>query len=189
MNSGLPRQGGFTLIELLITLMIFTLLAGAVSFSWSRLIATNEHTQTVNQTQRIFALARSFAVNQKTLTTICPLSPPNGCVDDWNQPVSIFPDENNDRQPDNGRIHKTFSLAKPRTTLYSRTAGRGYFQMSADGMSHGTMGSIVTCSNGGNGSTRLTYLALNIAGRVRTLQDEDHDGKLKLPWGTEISCP
>lgn len=182
------RQAGFSLLELLITLSILLILAGAASFSWSILISKNHHTQTVNTTERMFSLARSFAVNQKTLTTICPLSATDQCVDDWNQPVSIFPDANNDREPDDGIIHRTFDLATGQTQLRSRTAGRGYFQLNPAGMSHGTMGSLIACSRSDSESTQMTYIALNIGGRLRALQDEDSDGVITLPWGTIITC-
>ena len=189
MTSSFQSPRGFTLVELLFSLALTAILAGAASASWTHLITSNHHSETVNKAQRAFALARSFAVHQKTLTTICPLSQTLECVDDWNRKISIFPDADNNRQPDNGRIHRTFTLSKSRTELYSRTAGRGYFQLSSEGMSHGTLGSLVACSPIDSAKIKMTYVALNISGRVRTLQDDDQDGRIRLPWGTQITCP
>ncbi|WP_170005832.1 GspH/FimT family protein [Marinobacter guineae] len=185
----LMKARGFTLVELVLTLALLAFLAGIASTSWTRLISETRHTDIVNGTYRMFALARSYAVHQKTLTTICPLSAALRCIDDWNRPVSVFPDRNNDKRPDNGRIHRVFNLTKSNSRLYSRTAGRGYFQLAPNGMSHGTMGSLVACSQSGDQSAAMSYLALNIGGRLRTLRDKDGDGAIRLPWGTTITCP
>lgn len=185
----LMKARGFTLVELAITLALLALLAGIASTSWTRLISETRHADIVNGTHRMFALARSYAVHRKILTTICPLSAAQRCVDNWNKPVSVFPDRDNDKRPDNGRIHRVFNLSKSHSRLYSRTAGRGYFQLGPDGMSHGTMGSLVACSQSGNQGVAMSYLALNIGGRLRTLRDKDGDGTIRLPWGTTITCP
>jgi len=180
---------GFTLIELVVTLTLIAILAGLASTSWTSLIASTRHKDVVNDTHRMFALARSYAINRRTLTTVCPLSISLKCTDDWSNTVSIFPDENNDKRPDNARVYQVFNLAKNHSRLYSRTAGRGYFQLSPNGMSHGTMGSLVACSHSGDGSIEMSYLALNIGGRLRHLHDDDGDGTIKLPWGTTLTCP
>jgi type IV fimbrial biogenesis protein FimT len=179
---------GLTLIEVILAIALFSILASIAATSWTQLVSSSRHTEMVNSTHRMFAAARSHAVHHKTLTTICPLSASGQCFDDWSQPISIFPDSNNDKRPDNASIHRTFNLSSTNSILTSRTAGRGYFQFAADGMSHGTMGSLIACSVGGD-RVRMSYLALNIGGRLRTLSDEDQDGIITLPWGTTVSCP
>ena len=180
---------GFTLIELIVTLALIGLLAGLASNSWTSLISSTRHTGVINDTHRMFALARSYSVTQRVLTTICPLSASLTCTDNWNNPVSVFPDRDNDKRPDGARIHKVFDLAKGHSKLYSRTAGRGYFQLSPNGMSHGTMGSLVVCSLSGGDSAEISYLALNIGGRLRHLRDDNGDRVIKLPWGVSLTCP
>ncbi|WP_323751923.1 GspH/FimT family pseudopilin [Marinobacter sp.] len=179
---------GFTLVELLATLTLISVVVGIAIPSWNQLIAASRHTSTVNDIHRMFATARSFAIHQKTLTTICPLSPTLNCTNDWSASVSVFPDGDNDQQPDNGKIYRTFELLHRGTTLQSRTAGKGYFQIGPNGMSHGSMGSLIACTEQPNGSTTMSYIALNIGGRLRTLHDDDDDGDLRLPWGARVSC-
>ncbi|MEO9524982.1 GspH/FimT family protein [Marinobacter alexandrii] len=180
---------GFTLIELLVTVVLLTLLAGMASTSWSTLIASSQHRQMVNDLHLVFAVARSYATDKRGLTTICPLSEAQKCVDDWSLPISIFTDKNNDRRPDNGQIHRVFNPVPSRSTIYSRTAGRGYFQLAPDGMSHGTLGSLVACSNMPGAPNRMSYIAMNFGGRLRVLDDKDGDGTIKLPWGPVLTCP
>lgn len=180
---------GFTLIELIVTLALVAVLAGFASASWTSIVTSTRHTDIVNGAHRMFALARSYAINQRTLTTVCPLSASLTCTNDWNKPVSIFPDRDNDKRPDDAKVHRIFNLTKGRSKLYSRTAGRGYFQFSPNGMSHGTMGSLVACSFYGDGSVEMSYLALNIGGRLRSLHDDDGNGVITLPWGAKLTCP
>lgn len=180
---------GLTLIELIVTIALMAILTGFASMSWTKLASATRHTDLVNGTLRMFAIARSHAVHHKTLTTICPLSTTGACIDEWDKPISIFPDRDNNRRPDGGVVHRTVGLSKTNSVLISRTAGRGYFQLASNGMSHGTMGSLIACSKDGDSIIEMSYLALNIGGRLRTLHDENGDGNITLPWGTEISCP
>ncbi|ERS84018.1 MULTISPECIES: GspH/FimT family pseudopilin [Marinobacter] len=182
------RSGGFTLIELTLTLSIMAILATLASVSWPQLITSTRHTDTVNQIHRMFASARSLAVTRRTVITVCPLTPAQSCIDDWNRPVHVFLDADNDKRPDNGRSHQVFHLNDNQARLHTRTAGRGYFQFASTGMSRGTMGSIVVCSGTQPNDIRMSYLALNIGGRLRSLDDEDRDGTIRLPWGTTVVC-
>lgn len=185
----LPKGSrGFTLIELLTTMAILAILAGFVS-ALTPIVTSTRHTEVVNTTFRIFSLARSYAVNRNTLTTICPLSASMECVDDWSRPISVFPDKDNDKRPDAGQIFQLFRTTSDQSSLFSRTAGRGYFQLAPNGMSHGSMGSLVVCTNIGNGSFKMSYIALNLGGRLRSLDDADQDGVIRLPWGATITCP
>lgn len=182
-------HSGFTLVELVITLVLLSLLAGMASTSWNTLMTSSRHRQMVNDIRLMFSVARSYATDKRGLTTVCPLSKAQKCVDDWSLPVAVFTDKNNDKRPDNGKIHRLFRPVPDRSTLYSRTAGRGYFQLAPDGMSRGTMGSLIACSGASGSARQMSYLALNIGGRLRVLDDSDGDGKIKLPWGPVLTCP
>ncbi len=181
-------SAGFTLVELIIALALLVLLAGMASHSWHSQIRSSQHRQMVSNFQQLFAVARSYATDQRGLTTICPLSEAQRCVDDWSLPIAVFMDKNNDKRPDGGKIHRFFEPVPHHAHVYSRTAGRGYFQLAANGMSHGTLGSLVACSQMVEAPAKISYIALNIGGRVRVLKDEDEDGTIKLPWGPVLRC-
>jgi type IV fimbrial biogenesis protein FimT len=50
------------------------------------------------------------------------------------------------------------------------------------------MGSLVACTSAGDSLLEMSYLALNIGGRLRTLADDDNDGIITLPWGATVTC-
>lgn len=179
---------GFTLVELVISLVLLSLLAGMASHYWDSQIRSSQHRQMVSNFRLMFAVARSYATDHRGLTTICPLSDAQRCVDDWTLPIAVFMDKDNDKRPDAGKVFRLFEPLPRHSQVYSRTAGRGYFQLAPNGMSHGTLGSLVACSQMAEAPAKISYIALNIGGRLRVLEDEDEDGTIKLPWGPVLHC-
>lgn len=181
------REAGFSLLELIITIVILSIAAGFTSQAWGWWISKTRHRVILENYHTLFAYARWTAASQNTLVTVCPLSIKNLCIDDWEQPVSVFLDSDNDKAPDGGQILKQISVDLGNYNLRSRTAGRGYFQFNNRGMTHGAMGSLILCpQNLKNGV--MSYMPVNIAGRFRAEHDEDRDGIIRLPWGTKLSC-
>lgn len=182
-----PHQAGFTLLELIVTIIILAIVAGFTSQNWGSWISKTRHRAILENYYSLFAYARWTAASNNTLVTVCPLAPNSHCTDDWQQPVTVFLDSNNDKAPDGGEILRQLEVDLGTYTLRSRTAGRGYFQFNDRGMTHGAMGSLVLCP-GDPAEGTMSYMPVNIAGRFRAEHDEDADGSIRLPWGATISC-
>ncbi|SFN45262.1 GspH/FimT family pseudopilin [Marinobacter pelagius] len=181
------RPAGFTLPELVITIAILAIVSGLAVQGWNTVVERSRHRTIIDTYHSLFAFARWAAASNHSLVTICPLSEKNECVDDWQQPVSVFVDVNNDKQPDNGEILRVQEPVSHPFTMYSRTAGRGYFQFNEKGFAYGSLGSLVLCPAEPETGT-MTYMAVNMVGRFRVQSDKDGDGTIKLRWGAEITC-
>ncbi|WP_336368332.1 GspH/FimT family pseudopilin [Marinobacter sp. C2H3] len=181
------RHAGFTLIELVVMLAILAITAAFASNSWGRFIERSTQRTVINDLHTVFAYARWSAASRRSLITVCPLSTNNTCVDDWNRPISVFVDENRDKQPDQSPL-RTFAPELGAFKLHSRTAGRGYFRFDERGMISGSMGSLVLCPANFMHST-MSYMPINIVGRFRVEQDDDGDGMISLSWGGKVTCP
>lgn len=180
------RQAGFSLLELAITIVILAIATSFSSQAWSWWVSKTRNRVILEDYHSLFAYARWSAVSHRSLVTVCPLSN-NRCIDDWQRPISIFLDSNNDKAPDGGNVLKQLNIELGTYTVKSRTAGRGYFQFNSKGMTHGAMGSLVLCPSNTDSGT-MAYMPVNIAGRFRAELDRDADGEIKLPWGTTVSC-
>jgi len=181
------KFAGFTLLELVITIALVAIVTGFATQSFGRWVEQSKHRTLIEHYHSVFAFARWSAASQRQLVTVCPLSLKNVCVDNWQRPISVFDDSDNDKQPDGGTVLREFPLDLDGFKLHSRTAGRGYFQFNPEGMTHGAMGSLVLCptvTTSGN----MSYMAINIAGRFRVEHDEDADGMIELSWGTKVYC-
>ena len=181
-------SAGFTLVELMITLIVLAIAVSIGIPSLNQLVTSNRHSELLNQYLGAFAMARSQAVTNKTITAICPLDSSAACHDNWNQPVSIFPDADKDQKPDHGEIWRVVTIETESFNINSRTAGSGSFHFGSDGMIHGGTGSVVICPEKAS-SKQMTYLAVSLGGRARYTTDEDGDGKISLSWGGNITCP
>ena len=181
------RQGGFSLIELAIVLTILAITTSFAFQGWNIWVHKAQHRAIVEKYHGLFAFARWSAASQRKLVTACPLSDKQVCVDNWALPVTVFIDENNDKQPDNGQILRQLPPELYSFTLRSRTGGRGYFQFNDEGMAHGALGSLVLCPTD-TLSGAMTYMPVNMAGRFRVEYDKDADGIIKLRWGVTIKC-
>lgn len=185
-NISLPHRG-VTLLELLVTLTILSLILGISVPAVEALILSNKKSHLVNQYFGAFAYARYQAVSTKTITAICPLDENFQCIDDWNRPISIFPDSDYDASPDSRIIWRTMDPVTDRLRIYSRTGGRGTFHFGPDGMIYGATGSIVICPEDLS-TGHMTYIAVNLGGRTRKVTDDNGDGEITLHWGGHVTC-
>lgn len=181
------RPAGFTLLELVIAIAILGIVSSLTVQGWSTALERGRHRSILDTYHNFFAFARWAAASKRSLVTICPLSEQNECVDDWQRPVSVFMDADNDKKPDNGEILREMQPVNPPFTMRSRTAGRGYFQFNEKGFAYGSLGSLVLCPANLETAT-MTYMAVNMAGRFRVQSDKDGDGIIRLRWGAKISC-
>lgn len=181
------RNTGFTLLELVLVLSILAIASGFAVPNFANWSDRSKQKTIVNEIHTAFSLARWTAATHRSNVTLCPLSSANECIDDWHREISVFLDANNDKRPDSGEILRVVSPRIDGFTLFSRTAGRGYFQFDDRGMNHGALGSLVLCPENVE-SGAMTYMAVNMGGRFRSETDKDADGSIRLPWGTIVKC-
>jgi len=179
---------GFTLVELLVTLVVLAITISIGVPSFNQLVISNHQSELLNRYLGAFAMARSQAVMNGTITAICPLNTASECHDDWNQPVSIFPDADKDQKPDGGEIWRVITVGHNKLKTHSRTGASGSLHFGTDGMIHGGTGSVVICPEDVS-SGQMTYVAVSLGGRPRYVTDNDGDGKITLSWGGEVTCP
>lgn len=178
---------GFTLPELIITTAILAIILSVATPSWQQWTESSAHRTLINEYHTLFSFARWSAASHRLLVTVCPLSTQDKCVDDWQMPISVFFDSNNDKKPDDNRVLRKVDLTSTFFRTASRTGGKGYFQFNSKGMIHGAMGSLILCPSGVAG-TKMSYMAINKGGRFRVQHDTDEDRIIKLPWGVKITC-
>ena len=188
MSLDADKFSGFTLVELVITITIAAILMSIAIPGMNLLLKRNAQKNLIAQHFNAFAFARSQAALQLTVVTLCPLNVDGECHDDWDKPVSVFPDSDRDGKPDDGIVWRVFDVESQHFSTTSRTGGNGYFRYSPDGTTYGLAGGLVVCPNA-SATGGMTYLALNKSGRLRKAADRDNDGIITTYWGATIRCP
>lgn len=188
MTSRPFRQGGFTLIELIVVLAILVILITMAIPGFNQLLGQSARKDLISKHFNAFAFARSQAALEMTIVTLCPIAADGSCHDDWNKPVSVFPDDDGNGRPDGGIVWRVFDLESRRFSIFSRTGGTGQFRYSPDGMTYGLTGSLVICPEP-PATDGMTYIALSKSGRLRKEADRDSDGVITTHWGATITCP
>ncbi|ROU00651.1 prepilin-type N-terminal cleavage/methylation domain-containing protein [Marinobacter sp. R17] len=186
-NQALLRTG-FTLIELLVTLAVAAISVTYAINGFGSIYDRHRNATFLNRLHNSFNYARSLALQSNSITTLCPLEPGSGkCTNDWHGTISIFIDSDNDREPDEGRIERVFDIPDE-FHITVRPASKGYFQFTASGLSHGTLGGLLICHQT-EFVDFMAYAAMNMGGRYRDQADNDHDGVIETSSGANLSCP
>ncbi|TGN38599.1 GspH/FimT family pseudopilin [Marinobacter confluentis] len=184
------KQSGFTLLELMITITIAVIIASAATAGWQSLIESTSSQRVRSTLVNSFADARSHAVTQNQTTTLCPLDANQVCTANWNQPISVFLDPNNDRAITSDTEILSVHHPIPNGSLTASKSGpaeRRYFQYNPDGTAKGTIGNIVWCPEDGNASLAI-QLRMNFGGRITWALDQDNDGIREDAQGQALAC-
>jgi len=179
---------GFTLVELIATLAIVGLLLSYGAPSLSKLVEDNKADANIRSFLNIFSLARSRAVLSSQIVTICPSNDFISCTNDWQLPIIVFTDKDNNKAiTGTDKLIHSYPHQQYEIDIEVHPTHKQYFQYSATGLSHGTPGNIVFCPKSRNMS-HARQVVISFSGRVRVSIDSDHDGLVEDAYGSVLSC-
>jgi len=181
------RSRGFTLIELVICIALLVTIIAASTHSIGNLVDRQRSQSEIKGLMRTFHLARTSAINHAQIVTICPLGSDGRCTSDWNSPVSIFLDPDNQKALNNSDFLVHVFHGSGNGHFQPAPSNRRYFQFSSLGTSRGTMGNVTWCARNDEPTLRQ-QLIISRSGRLRFAQDRNNDGVKEKYDGTPISC-
>lgn len=184
------NQHGMTLLELLVTVAISAILLTVVSVSWTPVAEAFHASAVQNNLQRMFTLARSTAVHENTVVTLCPVSTEGKCTSAWNNPVAIFADPKNLKEiVSEGLIIRQVNAIRTGELIPSNSGAgpRRYFQFNSDGASKGSIGHLTWCPPSRE-AKRANHVRINFGGRLIWSRDTNGDGIVEDAKGNNISC-
>ncbi|MEQ6886212.1 GspH/FimT family pseudopilin [Salicola sp. Rm-C-2C1-2] len=182
------KQCGVTLLELIIVIAVLAIATTTVVPGMQKLFENTARRSQMQSMVGLFHLARTEAVSQGTIVTICPLDASNQCTGDWQRPVHVFADPDNQRALTSNQA--VFRVKEPPESgnWHVRVGNRGYFQYRPNGMARGTLGNLTWCPESGD-ETNAGQLIINMGGRLRYAQDQSGDGIVQGSSGQPVSCP
>jgi type IV fimbrial biogenesis protein FimT len=184
------RVDGFTLLETLITIAILISLTTLAIPSFADFTVKRRVDNEISALQRLLLLARNHAVNQERFVTICPLTPLGQCSSDWHNELSVFYDDNKNKQLDTSSAETLIKekvaikpgdklqYAQGRTALIYAPSGRLAIW--------GGNGTFRYCPK--NHSNKSRGIVISGAGRFYLTTDQNFDGIDENRSGREIIC-
>ncbi|BAN46671.1 GspH/FimT family pseudopilin [Metapseudomonas resinovorans] len=148
---------GFTLIELMVVIAIVAILASIGYPGFQTLIMNNRMTSQTNGLLGVLQLARSEAVTQRKVTTVCPTTNQSTCAaagTDWNVGVLV-------RLSDATVVRVTPAVANGALSL----SGANSITFAIDGTT-ANGGALRVCDSRGDANSRT--ILINTAGQSRS---------------------
>ena len=186
---GSPAQAGLTLFELLFTLFLLSLLLGIALPDFTKLIEHKRADNNVRTLVTAIELARTSAIVDNSLVTLCRSQNGEECGGDWKNGILVFVDHDGDRDIDpEDRLVRFFTLPSLDGELYWRAfQNRQYLQITPQGFTRYQNGNFTFCPASGE-LQHARQLILNRTGRVRLAGDSDGDGIAEDSRGRPIRC-
>ena len=176
----------FTLIESLTTLILTGLLLGIGVPTFNSFLQRMTAEQDISQLRFVIQYARSSALKYLVPTTLCPLDQNSRCTTDWNQELTVFLDNNSNRQHDPGEVI-LIQLPAVITGNALRTFNGSVIHFNATGFAGFHTGSFGYCAHGSRPTGATFIISRN--GNVRPGQDKDGDGLPETASGKNVACP
>lgn len=185
----IKRQQGITLLELMATIAITSILAAIILPNMNDFIVRMRVNDEISMLKRLLLVARNSAINSGQKAIVCPLTQGGQCTTDWHKELSVFIDNNNNKQfdiADNERLIVTKSAIKlGDKLLYGKSRTMVAYQPSGHltGLSNGTFR---YCPLAHDDKSRGIIIARS--GRFYESTDIDNDSKDETRSNKEISC-
>jgi len=178
---------GFSLIELLSVIAIISILTGWGLPGLVESVNTSKDQRTNNEMIGLIHLARSSAIDSGIPTILCPSNNLSECENNWNLPLIVFNDQNNNKILDAGealiRSHGNFANYK---ISFSAFGGNKALRFYPSGMTFNQNGTFLICRHDSAYATGA--IAINRGGRPNGLKDIDGDKLIDLPNGKKPKC-
>jgi len=156
----------YTLIDLLLALSILLIVTAIGIPSFTKIIDKNEQQKTLRELSSLLSTARQSAITYTKPAIVCPSIDKLNCTENWNNPLIVFVDNDNDKKrSDNEKLITTASIISSRANL----TWRGYGSDSRVRFTpYGTAqnGTFYYCKNTGAHQLRA-QLKINNTGRTR----------------------
>ena len=180
---------GFTLLELLITLLMLSLLLLIALPDFRELIQQKQSDITVRTLTTAIELARTSAITDNKLTTLCRSSDGSECGGKWEDGILVFTDHNGNRKIDTeDRLVRYFPFPSSTGKLQWRAfQNRQYLQITPQGFTRYQNGNFTFCPHSKDLSL-ARQIILNRSARIRHAQDSDGDGIREDSQGRPIRC-
>lgn len=174
----MQKSKGVSLIELLVALSILSIMIVLAHQQLHTYVVKLRVDNEINKLQRLLFSARSFSINNGSKVTICPLNSNNECHSNWQSPISVFIDRNNngslDKQFDEMIISFKDKVKKGDMLIYGLNRKKIVYKPTGhlSGLSNGTFR---YCPLNNHDLARGIIIARS--GRLYLSQDIDGDGK------------
>ncbi len=183
-----PR--GYTLLELLICLLILSILARVSIGGFGELLESRRSELALKEIAQSVHLARSAAIKNNSLVTICRSTSGSECEGDWSHGGIVFVDRDGDRELDGeDELLRRYEFMNLGGNIRWRAfQNRQWLQITPLGFTRYQNGNFTFCPDDGD-ATGARQLIINRSGRMRFAQDRDGDGIVENSRGKPLSCP
>lgn len=180
---------GLSLIETLLVLLITSLLITIAAPDFSSLVENKKADNVVRKLNTAVVLAKTTAITQNTIVTLCKSDNGKECGGKWKDGVLVFTDDNADRNPNNEDVViRYFAFGNIAGDIsWNAFQNRQYLQFTQQGFTRYQNGNFTYCPF--NRKTELNrQLILNRTARARFAMDSDKDGFREDSSGRPIRC-
>jgi len=180
---------GFTLIELLTTLAVAGLLATTAVPALSDFSARERRAAAINSLISSIRFTRSTALKTQRVATLCPTNDGESCRRNWNLPLMIFVDVNNDRKRQiNEPIYKNIDAINSQDRLlWKAFRNSNTLQFLPTGITNHQNGTFLYCPKASRDDLAKGIIMTKM-GRTRLSVDSNLDGVQEGAGGRKLYC-
>ncbi len=188
-EKNLSRPFAFTLIELLITIAIVGILSLVVAPSFSDFQAKERRVVAINKIIGGIRYTRSLAIRTQRVATMCPSLDSITCDRNWNLPIIIFVDLNNDRKRQNNEpLKKTLEAVNSLDRLkWKAFRNSNSLQFLPSGITNHQNGTFLYCPKISRNDLSKGIIMTKM-GRTRLSKDANKDGVQEGAQGRALLC-